>query len=319
MAISFGGVLYDWDSARIIGLFVCSGVCFILLGLQQEFTILTTLQRRVFPVQYVRRKEMVILFSQIAAGSANTFTAIYFIPLYFQFVQSDQALKSGVRLLPFIVPFVFATMLNGASMEKLKYYMPWFLVGGLLIIVSNAMLYHITLAVSTGYIYGALVVGGIGTGLFVYAPFAVAQWLVPPEEIPLAVGFISCAQVAGVTISLAVANAVFLNLAENSITRIVEGVPRSDVQAAISGIRGSFLKTLQPAMQAKVLEAIVHAIQRVFLLGIVAGALAVILAIFMDRGAIDLNQQQALNGFEMVQAKESVQGDSEKGVEGNEC
>ena len=76
------------------------------------------------------------------------------------------------------------------------------------------MLYHITMAVSTGYIYGALAVGGIGTGLFVYAPFAIAQWLGPPEEISLAVGFISCAQVAGVTISLAVVNAVFLNLAE---------------------------------------------------------------------------------------------------------
>ena len=262
---------------------------------------------------------MVILFSEIAAGSANTFTAIYFIPLYFQFVQSDQALRSGIRLLPFIVPFVFASMLNGASIEKLKYYMPWFLVGGLLIIVSNAMLYHITMAISTSYIYGALVVGGIGTGLFVYASFAIAQWLVPPEEIPLAVGFISCAQVAGVTISLAVANAVFLNLAENSITRIVLGVPRSDVQAAISGIKGSFLKTLQPAAQAKVLEAIVYAIQKVFILGIVAGALAIILAIFMNREAIDLNQQQALNGSETSQAKELVQGNSEKGVEGNEC
>ena len=76
------------------------------------------------------------------------------------------------------------------------------------------MLYHITMAVSTGCIYGALIIGGIGTGLFVYAPFAIAQWLVPPEEIPLAVGFVSCAQVADVTISLAVANAVFLNLAE---------------------------------------------------------------------------------------------------------
>ena len=214
MAISFGGVLYDWGSARIIGLFVCSGVGFILLSLQQESTILTTVQRRVFPIQYVRSKEMVILFSQIAAGSANTFTTIYFIPLYFQFVQSDQALRSGIRLLPSIIPFVFAIMLNGASMEKLKYYMPWFLVGGLLIIVSNAMLYHITMAVDTGCIYGTLIIRSIGTGTFVYAPFAIAQWLVPPEEIPLAVGFISCAQVAGVTISLAVAKAVSLNLAE---------------------------------------------------------------------------------------------------------
>ena len=73
-------------------------------------------------------------------------------------------------------------------------------------------------------------------------------------------------------------------------------------------------------MQAKVLEAIVHAIQRVFLLGIVAGALAVILAIFfVNRGAIDLNQQQALDVSETPQATESMQGDLEKGVEIHEC
>jgi len=290
MAVSFGGVLYDWNSGRIIGLFVCSGILFIALGVQQEFLVLTTEARRVFPVQYVRQKEMVILFAQIACASSNSFIAIYFIPLYFQFVQSDQALQAGVRLLPYIIPLVVATMVNGALMEKLKYYMPWFLVGGLLVIVANAMLYHITLTINTGFIYGALALSGIGTGFFVNAPYAIAQWIVPPEEIALAVGFITCAQVAGVTISLAIANAVFLSLAQNSIQKILPGVPKGDVQAAISGVGGQFLKTLDAETQVAVLEAIIGAIQNVFILGIAAGCLAVLLSIFMDRKPIDLTQ-----------------------------
>lgn len=288
MAVSFGGVLYAWNSATIIALFVLSGVLFILLALQQTFTIFTTLARRVFPVHYVTNKEMVILFAQIAAASTNSFVVIYFVPIYFQFVQTDQALRSGVRLLPYIVPLVFASMLNGALMEKLRYYLPWFLIGGSLIIVSNAMLFHVSLTVSTAYIYAALVLGGLGTGAFVNAPFAIAQWLVPPEEIALAVGFITCAQVAGVTISLAVANAVFLNLAQNSITDLLPGVAKGDVQAAITGVGGAFLRTLSPQMQRGVLEAIVVAIQRAFVLGIAAGALAVALALGMSRKPIAL-------------------------------
>ncbi|KAL8645114.1 MAG: hypothetical protein Q9210_006888, partial [Variospora velana] len=290
MAISFGGVLYDWSSSRIIGLFVCSAVLFTALGLQQEFAILTTKSRRVFPVQYIRKKEMCILFAQIACASTNSFIAIYFIPVYFQFVQSDQALKAGVRLLPYIIPLVVATMANGALMEKLKYYMPWFLVGGILIIGSNAMLYHISLTINTGFIYGALALGGIGTGFFVNAPFAIAQWLVPPKDIALAVGFITCAQVAGVTMSLAIANAVFLNLAQNSIQSILPGVAKGDVQAAISGVGGPFLRTLDEATQELILEAIVGAIQKVFILGIVAGVVAVVLSAFMNRAAIDLTE-----------------------------
>ena len=288
MAVSFGGVLYNWDSATIIALFVLSGVLFILLGLQQSFTILTTIKRRVFPVPYVLDKEMSILFAQIAAASTNSFIAIYFIPLYFQFVQTDEALRSGVRLLPYIIPLVVATLVNGALMEKLKYYLPWFLVGGILIIISNAMLFHISLTISTTYIYAALVLGGLGTGFIVNAPFAIAQWLVPPEEIALAVGFITCAQVAGVTISLAIGNAVFLNLAQNSITALLPGTPRAEVQAAITGVGGAFLKTLDEEMQVRILGAIVEALRNTFILGLTAGVLAAALSLCMSRNPIIL-------------------------------
>ncbi|KAL8937038.1 MAG: hypothetical protein Q9216_004627 [Gyalolechia sp. 2 TL-2023] len=290
MAVSFGGVLYDWNSGRIIGLFVTSAVLFIALAFQQEYAIFTTTARRVFPVQYVRRKEMVILFAQIAAASTNSFVAIYFIPLYFQFVQMDEALKSGIRLLPYIIPLVFASLLNGVLMEKLRYYTPWFLVGGLFLIVSNAMLFHITLTINAGYVYGALVLGGLGTGFYVNAPFAIAQWIVPEEEIPLAVGFITCAQVAGVTISLAIGNAVFLNLSQNSIQRILPDVPKEGVQAAISGAGSPLLSTLPLDTQRLVLEAIVGGIQKVYILGITAGCLTVVLSFFMSREPIDLTQ-----------------------------
>lgn len=179
-------------------------------------------------------------------------------------------------------------------MEKLKYYLPWFLIGGLLIIISNVMLFYVSLTISTAYIYAALVFGGLGTGLFVNAPFAIAQWLVPPEEIALAVGFITCAQVSGVTISLAIGNAVFLTVAENSITELLPGVAKADVQAAITGVGGAFLRTLSPELQRAVLRAIVVAIQRVFILGITAGVLAVVLALGMSRAAIDLGGPEAV-------------------------
>ena len=288
MAVSFGGVLYNWNSATIIALFVLSGVLFILLGLQQSLAILTNLSRRVFPVHYVMDKEMFILFAQIAAASTNSFISIYFIPLYFQFVQTDEALRSGVRLLPYIVPLVVSSMLNGALMEKLKYYLPWFLVGGTLIIISNAMLFNISLTTHTAYIYAALALGGFGTGLFVNAPYTIAQWLVPSEEIALAVGFITCAQVAGVTISLAIGNAVFLNVAENSISALLPGVPRSDVQAAITGSGGKFLATLSQETQLRILEAIVGALRKTFILGLTAGVVAVVLSLGMNRTPIDL-------------------------------
>ena len=288
MAIAFGGITYPWNSGQTIGLFCCSVVLLIALGVQQGLILLTTKQRRMFPVQYLRLKEMVILFAETAAAGTSSFVTIYFVPLYFQFVQHDSALTAGIRLLPYIVPLVVFTMLNGVFMGKLGYYMPWFLVGGVLMLVSNVMLYTITLDTNTGFVFGAEVLGGIGTGLFVNAPFSVSQWLVSPKEIPSAVGFIMCARVGGIALALAMANSIFLNLAENSISHILPMASKAEVQSAISGVGSSLIDNLDANTRQEILEAIINALRKGFTLGIAAGALSIALAVFMDRDKIVL-------------------------------
>ena len=288
MAIAFGGITYPWNSGQTIGLFCCSGVIFIVLGIQQGFLLLTTKQRRMFPVQYLRLKEMLILFAETAAAGTSSFVTIYFVPLYFQFVRHDSALTAGIRLLPYIVPLVVFTMLNGVLMGRLGYYMPWFLVGGVLMLVSNVMLYTITLTTNAGFIFGAEVLGGIGTGLYVNAPFSVSQWLVSPKEIPSAVGFIMCARVGGIALALAMANTIFLNLAEDSISHILPMASKAEVQSAISGVGSSLLDSLDAKTREEVVNAIINALRKGFTLGIAAGALSIALSVFMDRKKIVL-------------------------------
>ena len=71
-------------------------------------------------------------------------------------------------------------------------YIPWLLMGGLLLLASNVMLYNISIFTDVGYIFGPEVLGGIGAGLIVNAPFSVSQLLVAPMEMPSAIGFTMC-------------------------------------------------------------------------------------------------------------------------------
>ena len=123
MAVSLGGGVFAWNSGQIIGLFVCTGVLWIVFGVQQSFSILVAPEHRLFPVKLLKSREMDILFAQMASAQVIVVVPIYFIPLYFQFVKDDGALESGVRLLPFVLILVFAVMLNGAMMAKFGYYM----------------------------------------------------------------------------------------------------------------------------------------------------------------------------------------------------
>ncbi|KAI9806472.1 MAG: hypothetical protein M1833_003659 [Piccolia ochrophora] len=281
MAISFGGITYAWESGRIIGLFCCSGVLFIVFGLQQYYAILTTVEQRLFPLHFLKRKTMLILFAMTACAVTVVYTPIFFIPLFFQFVRGDSALDAGVRLLPFVVLLVAAVMLNGALMSAYGYYMPWYIFGGVFSIIGAALMYTVDEYSSVARIYGYTILLGIGGGAFCQASFSVAQAKVETREISEAVGFITCAQIGGATISLAIANSVFINQSANGVVKLLPDVPLEMVRDAIAGSGSAFFRSLADDVQAQVLHVIIESISKTYILAITAGALATVLAMFM--------------------------------------
>jgi hypothetical protein len=281
MAINWGGNIYPWNSGQVIGLFVGSGVLFIILGIQQTMVLLTTVSRRIIPVEFFRSRTIMILFAVTAASGSSAFVPIYFVPIFFQFTRNDGPLDAGVRLLPFIVVMVATVFANGALMAKWGYYKPWYLIGGLLAMTGSACMYTVDLETSSGRIYGYTVIIGIGVGMWLQASFSVAQAVVKPASIGSAVGFMTLAQFTGITITLAIANAVFLNSSQNRIVEILPNVPLAEIQSAMQGSRTDFFQTLNPDQKTAVLNAIVNAVDKTYILVIVAGSLVATLSLFM--------------------------------------
>ncbi|EHK98769.1 putative HC-toxin efflux carrier TOXA [Glarea lozoyensis 74030] len=277
MAVSMGGIEWPWNSGKVIGMFVASGILFILLGFQQVYTIFTTVDRRIFPVQFFRSRTVLILFAMTSAGGTAIFIPIYMIPVFFQFVHNDSALEAGVRLLPFIMLMIFAVISNGAIMSATGYYMPWYTAGGTFVIIG------VDIDTSTAAIYGYTILVGFGDGLFAQASFSVAQAVVSPADVASAVGFITCAQTSGVTIALAIANSIFLNGAQDNIAKVLPDVPTATIQAAIAGAGSEFVKGLSDKLKREVLVAIVDAMSKTYILVLTAGALVLVLSLGMKR------------------------------------
>lgn len=283
MAIAFGGTTYAWKSAQEIALFCVSGVLLIGLCIHQVWS---NPKNRMFPVHFLKNRGLFIQFMIGASAGTSSFVTIYFIPLYFQFVQNSNSLLAGVRLLPFIGCLAVFTMLNGHLMVRSGYSMPWYVVGSALVIVANGMLFKLDISTSNGYIYGGMVLNGIGTGMFLNAPFAVAQWLAPPHETSSAVGFIMCARGGGLAIALAIGNTIFLNLAQNGIRHHFPNMDATEIQSLTSGVGSQLLKSLSKAQQEQVLAEVVNGISRVFILSLTSGCFCLCLSIFMDRKKI---------------------------------
>ena len=216
-------------------------------------------------------------------AASATFIPIYFVPLFYQFARNATAISAGVHLLPYVACLVVSCVANGAIMSATGYYMPWYLFGGVLTVIGNALLYTVDTSTSDAAIYGYTVLAGIGAGSFVQASFSVAQAKVSLTQIPIAIGYITCGQVGGATISLAISNAVFLNGGVGDIKAILPNESEKNIQNALAGASAAFFKDLDQATRDRVVDAIVGNIKFVYALAITAGALVTVLSIFMKR------------------------------------
>ncbi|OQE43042.1 hypothetical protein PENCOP_c003G06262 [Penicillium coprophilum] len=277
MAINFGGTLYSWNSGQTIALFVVSGVLWIIFGLQQGFNIATSVERRILPIHLFTQKEPILLFISCAAVGTVSYVSVYYIPIYFQFTQGDNAIKSAVRLLPFIFLLIATIPTSGAMMSHFGYYKPWYLGGSVIALIPAVLMSTIVnVDTSSGVIYGLQVVLGLGAGAYTQAAFAVIQAVVEPAEAPngltlMLLGSSSyssakspvntdfAAQLSGMTMGLSISGAVFVNIASDGLFALLPDYPQSQVRQIVSGTSSKLLASLSESLREQALVIIVSA------------------------------------------------------------
>jgi MFS family permease len=279
MAINFGGALYAWNSGEIIALFIVSFVLFIVFGIQQTYTIFTNITDRIFPCQFLRNWNAVLLFACAAAVNTAGFIPIYYIPLYFQFTRGDSAIQAAVRLLPLIFVLSAAILANGHLMSRFSYFQPWYIFGSVCALIGGVLLSRIQTDTSEANIYGYEVLVGIGTGCFIQAGYAVIQAVVPPSEMAYGISYMMLAQLSGIAFGLAISGAIFINKAIQGLIEVLPDVSREELQLAISGTSGAYFRALPDDVRRRATDTIVIALQNVFIPVYVGAAVGLVLSV----------------------------------------
>ena len=281
LAIDLGGIIYPWSSGIVIAFFIISGVLLILLSVQQYAKVFTSSDTRVIPLQFFRSRELMILCLQTTGATAAGLIPVFFLPLYFQFSIGTTPLRTAVYLLPLIVFLVVSCFFTGAMVSKFGWYMPWFTFAGVCSIAGSALMYTVHGGTHSANVYGYSILLGVGAGSAMQLPFSVSQAKVKPQELALANGLISQAQVGGLSLSLAVANSIFLNRAFAQVSHILPNASQTQIQALVNGVSGSALKGLPSAQHDLVLDAVVEAIRNVYLVVLVLGILTTLSSLLL--------------------------------------
>lgn len=282
--IVFGGVEWPWTDGRNIALYVVSAVLLVAFVLSQYYCIGTNHHERLFPGEFLKDPTMIVLYVLMACGGAGLFVAVYYIPLYFQFVHGDSGIMSAVRLLPFICFYVATILLCGWLMPKTGYFILWYLFSGILLLIGSTLMYTVHYDTSPSHIYGYTVLMGLGMTT-TQAAYAVGPRLVTPERVAECLQFMNISQGQSQLLGLAIASAVFQSQSINGLNALLgdKGYSQTEIKGAIAGAQSTLMERLPADLKKSALSVIVDAIDDVYVMSIVAGALYVIASCLLPR------------------------------------
>lgn len=128
MALQWGGSTYSWNNSRIIALFVISAflaVGFVALQLISKFG--TTI-----PTAVARNRDVWLSASYAMSITGGVYTAILYLPIWFQTVRDYSPLSSGTMLTPLIGGYVVCSVIAGGVTMAIGYYNPGMIIGSVL-------------------------------------------------------------------------------------------------------------------------------------------------------------------------------------------
>ncbi len=295
LALSLGGVQYDWSSWQIITLFTVAAVMLVAFFVIELNVPEPIISPRLF-------KNRIFTTSMIAMFllSAGMFGAILYLPYFVQDVLSKTATNSGVILTPMMLGFMVSSIVGGQLLSRTGRYKILALTGFAVATSGMFLLSQMDETTKDSELLRNMVITGLGIGVMMSLFTIVVQNAFPLKQIGEVTSTLSFFRAMGSTIGLAVLGSVLTN----SFTSNVQANMPWELTPYLSAKDVANFGNASDQVKAKLFEALAHfgpaapalakqlqdavklsfanAISDVFLLGTGIMALAFVATLFLQ-------------------------------------
>ncbi|KAK1919539.1 hypothetical protein P3342_001831 [Pyrenophora teres f. teres] len=305
--LDFGGVLFPWDSAKVIALLVV-GFVMIFAFIYSEAKLA---KYPLMPMSLFKRRTNVAAFSVVFFHGFVFISGEYYMPLYFQAVLEASPLRSGLLLLPFIVIGAIAGVFCGVIMHKTGKFREIIWVGALLLTVGFGLFITFDAYTSTVKAVCFLMVGGLGSGILFEAPLIAIQSQVEQHNVASATATLSFIRNIGVSISTIVGGTIFQNSMNGRAAFLREaGLPKNilsqlDGDSAMANVMlPGTLKERAWEIAAK--EAFAYAMRNMWITYTVFAFLAFMASLFVQAAHLGTEHTETVTGLRKKEDEEVV-------------
>ncbi|KAL1881855.1 hypothetical protein Daus18300_000908 [Diaporthe australafricana] len=267
LALQWGGLEYPWRNGRIIALLTLAGCLlsgFIAVQIFKPKT--ATIPPRIF----CQRSILAGFCATFCIGS-SMMIMVYYLPIYFQAIKGVNAVDSGIRLLPMVLPMVVSSIASGVLISKIGYYTPFMLAGVVLLSIGAGLLTTLQIDTSQGKWVGYQVLYGFGMGQTFQAPNLAAQTVLPTVDVPIGTSLMFFAQLLGGSIFISVGQ----NVLNNELLKNLSGVPGFDASSILQAGATTLTQLAEP-LRTTVLLAYNEALRKVFQVGLIMTCLTIL-------------------------------------------
>jgi MFS family permease len=285
IALQWGGSTYAWSNGRIIALFVVFGLCLLgFIAVQFWKPETATLS----PSMLANRTVWAAAVFAFFIGSAF-FTAVYYIPIWFQAVKGVDAFESGIRNIPILLAVVVGTILSGGLVTKIGYYTPFMIAATVITSIGAGLLTTWDVDTGSGKWIGYQVLTGFGIGLGLQLPLVAIQTVLDAKEIPVATALVMFNQLFGASIFVSVGQSVLTN---RLVSHIAATIPNVDARQLASSGATEIQKVIPPQYQAGVIQTYNDALVQVFYIVVAMAAMTTIGSVAMPWNSVKGKQIQ---------------------------
>ncbi|KAE9370273.1 putative MFS multidrug transporter [Stipitochalara longipes BDJ] len=259
LALEWGGNVYNWDSATVIGLF-CGAFGTIVVFFIWESRVG---DEAMIPLSMITRRIIASSCLAMLFSAACMIVTSFYMAIYFQADKGVSPMLSGVYLLPSILTQIMFGLFSGGLVGRVGYYLPFIVAGTMFTSIGTGLMSTLVSTSSTGKWIGYQIIAGVGRGLTLQMPILAIQNNLAPQDIPVGMSLVMFSQNMGAALFVSFAQTILSTTLVHELPILAPGI---NVEAVIAAGASNFRDVVPKALLRGVLFAYDRAIDRVFYL-----------------------------------------------------
>ncbi len=207
LALSLAGADYEWSSPIIIGMLALATVMLLAFLFFESRA-----KEPVLPLWLFKNNIVSISSIVVFMVGFGMFSAIVFVPLYFQGVLGTTATASGTFLTPMMLGVVFGALISGQSLSRAGgHYRLQGAAGIAILLIGIFLLSQMTTETSNAMALMNIIITGLGLGITLPLYLITIQNAVPHSVLGITTSTNTFFRTVGGAIGLAVSGSVMTN------------------------------------------------------------------------------------------------------------